>query len=364
MLNRYALTMVAAAGAGLLVQSSVHAAEDNGWSPHLSVEIPIEVQNDWAYESDDPTAQFNTLFTKIEPAITVDLGAGVSAFAGLVFEPLQGPPVSGGNRTFDDQGLFVEVLTLTYENGPFALFGGKFGPNFAIAWDAAPGVFGTDLAEEYEITERIGFGTSATAAAGVFGSYSLSVSTFFLDTSGLAESALTRRRKTRRADGGPGNTGGFDSIAAGLDGGTFPWAPGLRYHVSVVHQGQGIGGGEDERRLAAAVEYAIPMTERLTITPLVEWVDFHDADGTDGTDRHYLTGGLGLASGPWNVALSGTLKETETAIGLKTNEEQVQVSVGYTFENGLAIDLGWKRARNAGVDTDTFGTLVAYTLAF
>ena len=220
MLNRIALNLVAAAGAGLIVQPAVHAAEEGGWSPHLTVEIPIEVQNDWAYESDDPTAEFNTLFTKIEPAIGLDLGAGVSVFAGLVFEPVQGPPVAVGDRTFDDQGLFVEALTLTYENGPFAIFGGKFGPNFALAWDAAPGVFGTDLAEEYEITERIGVGGTATAEAGALGAHSLSLSTFFLDTSGLAESALTRRKKTRQADGGPGNTGGFDSIAAGLDGDT------------------------------------------------------------------------------------------------------------------------------------------------
>jgi hypothetical protein len=105
---------------------------------------------------------------------------------------------------------------------------------------------------------------------------------------------LTRRNKTRQGDGGPGNTGGLNSFALALDGTAFPWAIGSRYHVSAVHQGQGNAGGDDEQRFAAAVEYAIRLNDELSVTPLIEWVDFHDADGSDGTDRDYLTAGLSV----------------------------------------------------------------------
>jgi hypothetical protein len=66
----------------------------------------------------------------------------------------------------------------------------------------------------------------------------------------------------------------------------------------------------------------------------------------------------------WNVALAYTRKETEPSGGTVTNEEQLQVSAGYAFDFGLGIDLGWKTARNAGVDTDTFGTLLTYTIEY
>jgi hypothetical protein len=32
---------------------------------------------------------------------------------------------------------------------------GKLNPGFGVAWDKAPGIYGTDLAEDYEISERI-----------------------------------------------------------------------------------------------------------------------------------------------------------------------------------------------------------------
>lgn len=43
---------------------------------------------------------------------------------------------------------------------------GKLNPGFGIAWDKAPGIYGTDLAEDYEISERISvFGTRQVGAS-------------------------------------------------------------------------------------------------------------------------------------------------------------------------------------------------------
>jgi hypothetical protein len=34
------------------------------------------------------------------------------------------------------------------------------------------------------------------------------------------------------------------------------------------------------------------------------------------------------------------------------------------FPIGIGLDIAYKRARNAGVDTDVFGTMLSYTLEF
>lgn len=255
---------------------------------------------------------------------------------------------------------------MSWEKGPFAVFGGKFGPNFGIAWDAAPGVYGTDLAEEYELAERIGLGASASASyedAGL-GSHTLSASTFFLDTSGLACSAFTRRQKTRRDDGGPGNTQGFDSFAVGLDGTDFGVAAGLRYHVSFVLQGKGADGEKDETSYAGALEYAIDLGDDLAVTPLIEYVAIDAAEGVADQFRSYLTGALSVAWRGWNLAMAGTRKETDPIDATRTKEEIVQVSAGYAFANGIGVDVGWKRALADGIDTDTAGVLLTHTLSF
>ena len=74
-----------------------------------------------------------------------------------MFEPVQDPD-PGDDRFLEDHGLYAEELFVNYETGHFAGYAGKFNPSFGTAWDLAPGIFGTDLAEDYEITERIGLG--------------------------------------------------------------------------------------------------------------------------------------------------------------------------------------------------------------
>ncbi|MFQ5763567.1 MAG: hypothetical protein ACE5GT_01445 [Rhodospirillales bacterium] len=337
----------------------------DGW-PSITGSVLIEVQNDFAFSSDDPAGESNTLFTKIEPGFTLTPLKGVSIDAGLVFEPVQDPAVPGDDRVFDDQGLFVEVLTLAYARDWLTLSGGKMHVNFGSAWDVAPGVFGTDLAEEYEMAENIALAAAATAALGRAGEHTLTAQAFFLDTSGLAESAFTRRKKTREADAGPGNTGDFSSFALSVDGTGFPDLPGLRTHLAYVHQANDATGGDDERRFAVTGDWAIALAGGIAVQPLVEYVRFEDADGTPGRTRTYLTAALALTYGNWNLALSGTFKDDEAADGTDTGDEQLQVSAGYVFDVdvGVGLDVAYKRARTAGVDTDVFGTLVSYTLEF
>ncbi len=339
-------------------------ADDATFSPKISGGIAFELQNDFAFSSDDPAEEFNNLFTKIEPGLTLSLTDQLSVNAGLVLEQVQAPPVAGDDRVFDDQGFFVEVLTLDYENGPVHLFGGKMHVNFGNAWDVTPGVFGTDLAEEYEMAENIGIGGAYRHDFGDGGTHTLTAQTFFLDTSGLAESAFTRRKKTREADDGPGNTGDFSSFAASLDGSEFPALPDFSYHAAYVHHANDTAAAESESRFAVNAAYEFALPGDVTAQPFIEYVRFDDADGTAGQDRTYLTAALGFTYGDWNMALTGTFKETEAADGTETEEEQLQVSAGYTFPVGIGLDVAYKRVRNAGLDTDVFGTLLAYTLEF
>lgn len=340
------------------------AAGEKDSFPTISGEIVIEIQNDLAYDSDDPTAEFNTLFTATEPSATVRFTEEISVFTGLVLEPVKAPAVAGDDQVFDNQGLFVETLTLNYDTERFSLFGGKFAPNFGSAWGAAPGIYGRDLPEGYEFAERIGFGGSVNFGDETVGRHTLSASTFFLDTSGLAESVITRRDRPRQADGGPGNTGDFSSFAVGLDGGGFKALPGFRYHLAYVHQGNGLDTEQDEKGFAVGAEYEIGITDDIGVTPLIEYVNLTDADGVDDQDRFYLTGALALTYRNWNLTLAGTRKETEAADGTETNEERFQVSAGYRFDSGIGLDLGWMTNRDAGVDTDTFGTWLTYTYEF
>lgn len=339
-------------------------AEGGGFSPKISGSLSFEIQNDLAYSSDERSEEFNGLSATIEPAFTLTLTDQLSVNAGLVLQTVQEPAISGDDRFFDDEGLFVEVLTLDYEAGPMHLFGGKMHVDFGNAWDVTPGVFGTDLAEDYEMAENIALGGAVSGDFAVGGKHTVSAQAFFLDTSRLAESAFTRRRKPRRADGGPGNTGDFSSFAITLNGGDYPALPGFRYHAAYAHQTNDTAGASNESRFAVNGTYEFALIGAVTAQPFVEYARIDEADGVAGQDRTYLTAALGFTHGDWNAAISGTFKETQVAGGSATQEEQWQASVGYMFSIGVGLDVAYKRARSSGVDTDIFGTLLSYALEF
>lgn len=337
------------------------AESDNAY-PRIGGEVAIEVQNDYAFRSDDPDNELNDLFTKTEPTIRLEFSPELSIQAGLVLEPVAGPE-PGENRVFGDQGMFVEVLTIDYEADNVAFFAGKFGANFGIAWDATPGIYGTDMAEDYEISERLGVGGSVGLGDGQTGRLDLSASVFLLDTSVLAESFPRGRGSLGRSDGGPSNTDTLASYALALDGDVAA-APGLAYHLAFIDQAHGVDGTRRERGFAGALQYQTEIADGVTLAPLAEFVRFGNFGNEAGVDRTYLTLAAEIGWRAWKAVAAYTGRFAEKPAAGEDRDFQTQLSLGYAFESGLAVELGWKRAREARVDTDTLGLLFSYEFAF
>ena len=64
----------------------------------------------------------------------------------------------------------------------------------------------------------------------------------------------------------------------------------------------------------------------------------------------------------FNLAVAWTGRDTDN--GKNGDDFQLQVSVGYAFDFGLSIDIGWKIAEEAGIDTETLGVRAAYKIEF
>ncbi len=346
----------------LVCAAAPGAAQETAY-PRLSGEVAIEIQNDLTFASGDAGAEINDLFTKIEPGIVLDLIEGLSIRSGLVFEPVA-PPEPGEDRVFADQGLFVEVLTLNYERGDFAIYGGKFWPNFGIAWDAAPGIYGTDTAEDYEVSERIGLGGSVAFGGGRLGRHTLSASAFLLDTSALAGSWPRGRGNTSRSDGGPSNTGTLDSFAIALDG-EIAAAPGLAYHLAFIDQARGAGGAGREHGLAAALRYEAELGEGVTVSPLFEYVRLENLGNVTGANRTYVTAAAAIGWRQWTAVAATTGRFGTGPAGTADQDDfQVQLSLGYEFDSRVAVELGWKHAREAAIDSNTIGLQLSYGFSF
>lgn len=337
-------------------------AESENTYPRISGEVSIEIQNNFAFRSDDPDSEINDLFTTTEPTIELELMPALAIQAGLVLEPVADPEPDE-DRFFADHGLFVEVLTVNYDAGKFALHAGKFTPNFGIAWNAAPGIFGTDMAEDYEMSERLGAGGSLALGNERIGRLDVSASIFFLDTSFLADSYPRGRGNTSRSDGGPSNTETLASYALALDGDVAA-TPGLAYHLAFIDQARGVGGTGRERGFAGALQYRTEIRDGVMLVPLAEIVRFDNFGNEAGVNRTYLTFAAEIGWSAWKAVAAYTGRFADTPGASDDHDFQTQLSLGYEFRSGVAVELGWKRAREAGVDTDTLGLLLSYEFSF
>ncbi len=330
--------------------------------PRLDGEISFEIQNDYTFEAEDEEAELNDLFSTTELFAAFGLTPEVSLRSAVTFEPVKDPS-PGEDQYFDDHGAFVETLGIAYETDRFSIFGGKFDPTFGVAWDIAPGIYGDEIPGDYELEERIGVGGSATFATDALGAHTLTAQTFFLDTTVLSDSLGTSRGRTREGDGGVSNTESFESFSVTLDGELPGLSEGLNYQLGLERQARGRTESEDEWGVAAALYGDFDLTSGFRLEPLIEWVRLEDREGEPNT-TDYLTTGTTLFAGPWSLALSYSSRFTDPQDESAVTDHAIQVSGGYQFDFGVAVDLGYTYFEEDNSGRHVVGVLFVYDFEY
>lgn len=308
--------------------------------PELSSELSVELQNDYNFDSDDPLAELNDTFLTIEGAFGLAFGTGSSVNASLTIEPIVGPT---GDRFIDDHGAYIEELYFSQEFRGAEFVLGKFNPAFGFAWDVAPGIYGVDFAEDYEITERLGAGVNVPLLGG---DHVAQFAVFQTDRTILSDSVGFERGQTSIAAGGVSNTNGPRSFVVSLAGALGE----TEYNVGFQHQERGIGDINDQNGVVGGVIHSISNVELLG-----ELAFFHGFEGTS-SDALYVTAGAAVPVGP--VSLSGvfSLRDVEGA----PTDRLFTVSGEFEIFDGVAASIGYRFGDEGGVDTQTFGTKIAY----
>ena len=316
-------------------------------------ELSIEIQNDNIYESDDPDAEINDLYTTIESGMVLSFSDTFSLQNTLMIEPVLDPE-PGKDRTFDDTALYVEEIKFNYEKDSFALFAGKFNPSFGWAWDKTAGVYGTDLPEDYEMTGKIGAG--ASVKFGPDSKHSLTFNTFFADTSFLSDTTHKDTEALSKEDGGVSNTEDFSSYSLSLEGEIIE---NFGYQLSHRILAAGEGDENDEKGYSASLEYSFELSNDYRLIPFVEYASFDSFEGGED-DADYLTGSLSLEIRSFNI--SGAYTSRDIMGEEDISDYQYQLSAGYAFENGFSLDLGWKTTEEINIKTHSIGIVAAYLI--
>lgn len=330
--------------------------------PYIEGELELTLGNDNVFRSEDPGNEINDLYPEAALAVRMGLTPNLAVNLGLTLEPVLDPlPFEG--RYFGDLGLYVDTLNLEASAGAFTFVAGKFGPGFGRAWDNTPGVFGTDFAEDYELSEQIGFGASYAFETTSAGKHTLGANVFFADTTFLSDSLFTRRGPLSTADGGAGNTGRLNNFSVTLDGSDFPSLTGLSYHLGYRHLSAGLGDLADENGFVAGLAKETEFASGLALAVTGEIAHFSNFGGTLD-NATYFTPGLSLAYQSWHGELSGTVRRINFDGGDSQTDYLAQVSAGYTFDNGIDLSAGYAFVRDAGVRNHVVGLRLTKTLEF
>lgn len=261
-------------------------------------------------------------------------------------------------------------MKFVWEDERYSLWAGKFNPAFGLAWDQAPGIWGADFAEDYEIAEKIGGGASYTFSPAGLGTHTVTANTFFTDTSVLSQAAITSRGQTRIISGGAGNTEDFSSYTLSLDSENLAGVENLGYHMGFRYQAEQDANRDattdNEKGFALALKYMAPINDQLSLDFIGEYAALERFEGVRNSDRDYTTfGAAATIMENWNLAASYTFRDIDNdGTGAANEDHLFQLSGGYDFGNGFTFDIGWKSFEEANVDTSLLGALLAYEKSF
>lgn len=295
----------------------------------------VEVGVDSTVRSDDPTAEFSDTYLSLEAAFEAALTDRITAFGGVTLESMTD---AADDRSFDDLGLYISELGLRFDFGETFVSAGKVSPVFGAAWDAAPGYYGTSLAEDYELSEMIG--VTIDTPLGTDGKVTFAL--FYADDTFLSDSIGNRRGRNSVAAGGVGNTGKLNNIALQFSrefGGTTAW-------VGARHLSAGAGDVSNETGVVAGLTHAFGNGWDM----IGEVAHFNGAGGTTA-DATYTTLGTSYALDQWTFSGTGTMVNTTGA----SNDTMVALGVDRQVTDRTEINFGLARFDVGGVQSTAVG---------
>lgn len=250
---------------------------------------------------------------------------------------------------FNHYGLIMEELYFKYKEEAF-LFGiGKYNPTFGYAYNSnrLNGVYGTQLAEDYELTEKIG-----TFLAFDSDFFILRGNLFFDDNTFLSED-LFKRRGINKSEYGAGNTKKLNNFSITSD---------LIYEatkLSASFRRLAVNKKEEKAEngyLMALQHYVEETKYSFGFNPLIEVAFFENFNGVINRDVYYSTISLPLFYKNWNIVGSHTFKNDKEK-GFKDYQSYIsQISIGYKFNSGLIISVARKWEKSAKKVSDLINT--------
>lgn len=290
---------------------------------------------------------------------------------------------NGDNKIFEDEALLLRELNLLYDNKKHAFFIGKFDLNFGKAWNWNGGIFSNQIAQNYQKSEKIGFGQFfRTGESDKNGKYQFGYSFFKNDQKYFDNSLITKRNSSSKSNAIAGDDNMLNSYIVSLDVDfDFSELEKLYYHFAYVNSSinknySEVSGGKkaDQEDFVASINYVYPINNDFVIDGLLEYVEVRNYLGNKDNSEKYFTA---LLDSYFYQNYSLTLvhaKRQNFTIGENGFDEVVnEISIGYKFNKNKFFDklhfqIGYKNEKEdlktSSTSTNSLIALVRYQKIF
>jgi hypothetical protein len=316
------------------------APTDGCVGPCLEYSGTFDLKAVWLHPSDGSVGDSYLIGPASENTFVLKATDGLSFMANIITEPVIDAEL-GKNQIFSGSGTYVDVLQAQYDFENFSIWGGKIHPAFGRAWDVTPGLHGTDIAESYDLTERLGGGASFGFEAGGFANR-LQASAFTVDRTILSESLFNNRGRTSMDDGGAGNSKGVSAVAVALDGclstdvdscydeGSFG------YQLAARYQKGGVGSDGNELGFLGSLNKSISLSDETTLRLFGEAAWFRSFEGS-ADDAVVITASAAVEMGPATYSIAYSQQRNLVASGPNTNEYLVDATAMYDLSDMVSL---------------------------
>jgi hypothetical protein len=231
-------------------------------------------------------------------------------------------------------GIVAEELSLEYREERFLMGMGKFNPTFGYALNSRYyGVGGTKIINSYQLSEKLGFYVAMVtpiANARI---------NFFRNDSTFLSRSLLNDRGAYSLDKDMGNVSNIlDNFSITLD---FITDNNYRFDLGFRKLATDDPNKKSEFGIVMGMECLFEETlETLGVAPAMEFVLLGNSDGEPEKLTGFTLVNIPIFYDRWNFGISWSAKISKYEKIKFSNI--AQVSVGYTFQNGLSVDFSRK----------------------
>lgn len=291
-------------------------------------------------------------------------------------------PNGGGDRSFENEGIAIEELNITYDSKKHAVILGKFDLNFGSAWRWDRGIWAHMIAQNYRQQEKLGLsGIYRAGDIHTTGAYQFGYSVFTNDRKNLDNAIITKRDSNSKSDAAPGSDRSLDSYLATVDiKFDFGKLEKLAYHFAYINSAVNAKTSTvtpskiaDEKGFVFGMHYQLPLSnnffsENLLLDWMVEYASLKNIDGNSDVSENYFTSNLITKFyRDWNITLSHAKRRNSYYGQYGFDQSLTEASIGYELGQNRLFDkllfqLGYKNQRdnyeNITETKNGFGALV------